>query len=183
MRALVFSVPAQVTRPVGLIAGPLLSRAVPAVAGVAHRGDRVRIAVQEELDRQARRAINGVLIYVVSRVDLVEVVQHVDVDIPRLVDSLDVKSVLEEVDLVAVAQDVIDGVDLPGIIRASSASVGSEAVRGVRVQGIEADRAITRAVDHLLHRHRDVVDVTDVAAAAIDVSVAAIPEQPGPDGG
>jgi hypothetical protein len=166
MCAFAFYGPAQVTRPVGLIADSLLSRAVPAVTGVAHRGDRVRIAVQEELDRQARRAINGALIYVLARVDLVEVLQHVDVDVPRLVASLDVKSALEEVDLVAVAQDVIDGVDLPGIIRASSASVGSEAVRGVRVQGIDADRAITRAVDHLLHRHRDGATIV-------------IPEQPG----
>jgi hypothetical protein len=146
-------VPAQAVRPVGLVADTLLTRGVaPVVAGLAQRGDRARVAVQQELDRQSRRVINGVLSYVVSRVDLVEVVQQVD--FARLVASLDVKAVLEQVDLVAIAQDVIDGVDLPGIIRVSSASVGSDAVRGVRVHGIEADRAITRAVDHLLHRQR-----------------------------
>ena len=116
-------------------AGSLVNRGVlPAAVALARRGDQVRAAVVQEADRLATRVLNETVSYVVARVDLTELVQNID--------------------LVAVAQQMIDGVDLPAIIRQSSASVTSEAVRGVRVQGIEADQAVTRAIDHVFHRRR-----------------------------
>lgn len=80
-----------------------------------------------------------------------------DVDLPRIVDEalgrLDLtKVVLDNVDLVTVAQAVIDGVDLPAIVRESSGSIASETVDTVRLQGIDADRAVARIVDRLLLR-------------------------------
>ena len=43
-------------------------------------------------------------------------------------------------------------IDLPALLRASTGSVTGEVVRGVREQGVDADRAVERVVDRLLHR-------------------------------
>jgi hypothetical protein len=59
-------------------------------------------------------------------------------------------------DLVGLAQEVIDGVDLPELIRESTGSMASDGVREVRMHGIAADEAVGRAVDRLfLRRGRD----------------------------
>jgi hypothetical protein len=60
--------------------------------------------------------------------------------------------VMENVDMVKVANAVIDGIDLPQIVRESSSSVTAETVDTVRLQGIEADRAVSRFVDRVLMR-------------------------------
>jgi hypothetical protein len=86
---------------------------------------------------------------VVDRVDLHRVVTSVleDLDLTELI--------LERVDLVKVADVVVDGVDLPEIIRESSASMASETVHDVRLQSIEADRAVAKFVDRLLRRRAE----------------------------
>jgi hypothetical protein len=83
---------------------------------------------------------------VLDRVDLTETVLR-RVDLVRVVDA-----VLDQMDLIALANEIIDGVDLPEIIRDSTGSMASETVKGVRMQGIEADQAVGRAVDRLLLR-------------------------------
>jgi hypothetical protein len=154
MTAFVWYVPAQVARPVGQVAGSVLSRAVlPTAVGLTQRGARLRTVVLHHLDHQTKRVASAAVGFVLSRVDLVDVVQQ-HVDLNRLLASIDLNAVLSRIDLVAVAENVVEGVDLGGLIRQSTGAVTSEAVRGVRVQGIEADQAITRAVDHLLHRRR-----------------------------
>jgi hypothetical protein len=89
------------------------------------------------------------------------VLEHVDA--PRLVEglmaSLDTtKLVLDNVDMVTLAEAVIEGVDLPRIVRESSGSIASETVDSVRLQGIDADRAVARLVDRLLRRGSGHVD-------------------------
>jgi hypothetical protein len=86
---------------------------------------------------------------VVDQVDLGSVVSAAlqRVDLTQIV--------LEQVDLIGVAEYVVDGIDLPEIIRGSTGSVASEAVRVVRLQGVEGDAAVARVVDRLLHRRRD----------------------------
>ena len=59
---------------------------------------------------------------------------------------------MEQVDLVGVAEYVVAEIDLPEIIRASTGSVASEAVRGLRMQGVDADQAVARVVDRMLFR-------------------------------
>ncbi len=76
------------------------------------------------------------------------------VDLGAVVDAA-----LAKVDLVGLAEQVIDGVDLPELIRESTGSMASETVRGVRMRGIEADQSITNAMDRLL-RHRRAVERT-----------------------
>lgn len=64
-----------------------------------------------------------------------------------------VDAALAKVDLIGLAEQVIEGVNLPEIIRESTGSMASDTVRGARMQGIEADEAVGRAVDRLLLRH------------------------------
>ncbi len=87
---------------------------------------------------------------VVSRVDLDAVAGRLDLD--PLVAKVNVQAVLDRVDLVRIAEEVITAIDLPEILRQSSGAVASEAVRGVRSGGMQADDAVTRFVDRLLRR-------------------------------
>jgi hypothetical protein len=50
---------------------------------------------------------------------------------------------------------VIDGVDLPTIIRQSTTSVTAEVMTDVRSQGERADDLVTGIVDRMLGRSRD----------------------------
>ena len=79
------------------------------------------------------------------------------VDFGRVIDAalqqVDLTQVvMGQVDLVAVAEYVVAEIDLPEIIRASTGSVASETVRGLRMQGVGADQAVTRIVDRVLFR-------------------------------
>jgi hypothetical protein len=89
---------------------------------------------------------------IVSRVDLGPIVDRVDVD--RVAERIDLDAVIARLDLAELARTVIEEIDLPEIIRESSGSMASETVRGVRIQGIEADAAVSRAVDRILLRRR-----------------------------
>jgi hypothetical protein len=60
--------------------------------------------------------------------------------------------VLDELDLAAVVDEVLDEIDLPDIIRESTGTMASDTVRNVRMQGVSADEAVTRIVDRLLLR-------------------------------
>ena len=83
---------------------------------------------------------------VVRRMDLDDIVGTAleQLDLPQLV--------LERVDLVKLADVIVDGVDLTEIIRDSTESMALETVHDVRLQGIEADRAVSRLVARLLRR-------------------------------
>jgi hypothetical protein len=87
---------------------------------------------------------------VVARVDLDRAVDRVDLD--RAVDRVDIDRVLSHTDLAGLARYVVEVIDLPGLLRASTGSVTTEVVRTVRDQGADADRAVERVVDRLLRR-------------------------------
>ena len=89
---------------------------------------------------------------VVNRVDLDRIIDRVDVD--RVAARLDLDPVIERANVVAIARYVIDAIDLPRLIRSSTASMTAETVRGVRDQGVDADRAVERLVDRLLLRRQ-----------------------------
>src|SRR5207344_3337631 len=90
---------------------------------------------------------------VLDRVDLDAVADRLDVD--RVAERLDLEAVVARLDLAALAQDVIDEIDLPEIIRDSSGAMASETVQEVRVLGIGADRLVARLVDRVLRRTDD----------------------------
>ncbi len=79
------------------------------------------------------------------------------VDLERLLNDLlaqvDLTGlVLTHVDVVALADAVIQGVDLPRIIRESSGSVATETADTMRLQAMQADRAVSGLVDRLMRR-------------------------------
>ena len=105
----------------------------------------------------ARVDLDGVVAKVdldgaVARVDLDGVVAKVDLD--AAVARVDMDAIIDRIDLVGLAEEIIDAIDLPAIIRESTGSMASETVRGVRMSGISADEAISRAVDRALFRRR-----------------------------
>ena len=108
------------------------------VARVIDRVDLDEIVSRVDIDR------------VVATVDLDRVIDRVDVD--RVAARLDLDPVIERANVVAIARYVIEAIDLPELIRSSTASVTAETVRGVRDQGVDADRAVERVMDRLLLR-------------------------------
>jgi hypothetical protein len=126
------------------------------IARVLDRVDLDAVVARVDLDAvigkvDIARVIDRVdLDAVVARVDLDGAVDRVDLD--RAVDRVDVDRVISRTDLAGLARYVVQEIDLPGLLRASTGSVTNEMVRSVRDQGVDADRAVERIVDRLLHR-------------------------------
>jgi PBP1b-binding outer membrane lipoprotein LpoB len=93
-----------------------------------------------------------------DQVDLTDVVlERVDLAtvINSALDRIDMTTlVMDRVDLPLVASTVIEEIDLAGTIRDSTGSVATEAVKGVRMTSVDADRAVARLVDRLTLRRR-----------------------------
>jgi hypothetical protein len=90
---------------------------------------------------------------VLDRVDLNQVVRD-RVDVDALVATVDISAVIDRLDLPSLAEQVIAEVDLPEIIRASTGSVTSDTVRGVRMKSISGDDAVARVADRFRLRRR-----------------------------
>jgi hypothetical protein len=91
-----------------------------------------------------------------DELDLTDVVVE-RVDLQRVIDSaLDrmdlTELILQRVDLVRVSEFVVNGIDLPELIRDSTGSMAAETVNEIRLQGIDADRAVARIVGRILRR-------------------------------
>lgn len=72
-----------------------------------------------------------------------------------VLDELDLNELVRQrVDLIGLANDVIDGIDLEAIVRQSTDSMTAEVMSDVRSQGERADDAISGFVDRLLGRDR-----------------------------
>jgi len=151
----------------------LLDEVVPYLIGEVLRRGRIAGLVVRYVDLDEviasvdlDRAVAGVDIdRIVARLDLNAVASALDVDavaarldVTAFVDRLDVtaivlrhvdlealvNAVLDELDLIALAQKVIEGVGLTEIIRESTGIMASDSVRGARMRGIAADQAISR---------------------------------------
>lgn len=124
---------------------------------VADRVDLDVLAGRIDLDAAVARVDVDA---VVARVDLERIVERLPIDqvlaridLDAVAATLDVDAIVARVDLLELARYVIDGVDLPEIIRGSTGAMASEGVRGVRMQSIEADERLGRLVDRALLRH------------------------------
>lgn len=114
------------------------------------RVDVDAIVARVDLNRVVERLpIDAVL----ARIDLNEVADQLDVD--RVAARLDLEAVVARLDLASLAQEVIDEIDLPEIIRDSSGAMASETVQEIRVLSIYGDRLLARVVDRILRRARD----------------------------
>ncbi len=125
------------------------------VAGVVRRLD-VDAAVAQVLARLDLGAVSSAAL---DQLDLNQLVLD-RIDLGRVIDAalqqVDLTQVvMEQVDLVTVAEYVVAEIDLPEIIRASTGSMASETVRGLRMQGVGADQAVTRVVDRVLFRRAE----------------------------
>ena len=87
---------------------------------------------------------------IASTIDVEAIVNRVDLD--AIAARIDVDAVIDRVDLLGLARYVVNGIDLPEIIRDSTGSMASDAVRGVRMQSMQADETVARLVDRLLRR-------------------------------
>ena len=53
-------------------------------------------------------------------------------------EQVDIEAVIGRLDITAIAEDVLNDIDLPDIIRESSGTMASEGVQELRVQGMNA---------------------------------------------
>jgi hypothetical protein len=114
---------------------------------IIDRVDVDAIVTKVDMERVARTfPVEGV----VDRLDVDRVVDRVDVE--RVVERVDVDGIVRRLDLAEIAQEVVDEIDLPRIIRESSGAMASETVQTVRVQGMNADRLVSRIVDRVIRR-------------------------------
>ncbi|MDU0314160.1 hypothetical protein RKE38_10730 [Phycicoccus sp. M110.8] len=129
---------------------------------VIERVDVDAVVARADLDRVIERIDVDA---VVARADLDRVIERIDMD--AVLDRLDltsvvlqrvdldavVQAVLARLDLIGLADQVIDGVNLAEIIRESTGSMASDTVQEARMQGITADEAVSHVVDRFLLRH------------------------------
>ncbi|MGZ4775500.1 MAG: hypothetical protein ACXVYW_09390 [Oryzihumus sp.] len=133
------------------------------VDAVAARLDLDRVVDRLDLNRIVRERVD--LDSLVATVDLDAAAARLDVD--AVARRLDLEAVIDRIDVVGLAEEVIAEVDLPEIIRESTGSVASDAVRGVRMQGISGDEAVGRAIDRLRHvRARHAAALSDAPVQA-----------------
>jgi hypothetical protein len=154
---------------VGILRLPLVEKAFGPMRALAERGRRERVAAEDDLQRLAAVLVPAIAAAVLDRLDLTELVRErvaldaivADVDIDAIVAMVDIDAsargvdldaIVDRLDLVALTNRAIEGVDLAEIIRESTGSVTGEMVRGVRMHGVAADRAVGGLVDRLLRR-------------------------------
>ena len=94
---------------------------------------------------EAKAVLSVILAAVLDELDLTEIIRD-------KLQAEAVDAVIARIDLIALADQVIDGVDLPAIIRASTTTVTADVMTDVRSQGERADDAVAGFVDRMLGR-------------------------------
>lgn len=111
---------------------------LPVVGGLFTRGRH-----------EAQAVLSLIVAAVIDELDLTAIVRD------RLpAEAID--AVIARIDLVGLANEVIDGVNLPAIIRESTNTVTAEVMTDVRSQGERADDAVSGFVDRVLGRRQGV---------------------------
>lgn len=90
---------------------------------------------------------------VLERIDLTGLILE-NVSVSRLVDAVDPDEVVSRVDLSPIVDRVLQEVDLSAVLRSSSDSIVTDAVRGVRLQAAAADGFVERVVGHVVPGRR-----------------------------
>ena len=88
---------------------------------------------------------------IVEELDLTRLVRE-NVDLNEVAAGLDIEAILGRVDMIALADEIIDGVDLPDIIREASTSVTADVMTDVRSTSERADDAVANIVGRILRR-------------------------------
>jgi len=117
------------------------------IDAVVDRLDIDEIVARVDMERLAREFPVETI---VDRLDVNSVADRLDID--RAIARTDLLSIVERLDLAEIAEEVIDEIDLPRLVRESSGIMANETVQTVRVQGMNADRLVSRVVDRVLRR-------------------------------
>ena len=86
----------------------------------------------------------------IDRVDIQRIVARVDVN--ELAAKVDLEAMIERLELAKIAEEVIDELDVGELIRESTGTMTTETVEGIRIQGMNADRFVSRLVDRAFGR-------------------------------
>lgn len=132
--------------------GPLMRRGV---VGLSERGDQWVTQSADQFKALVAAVAVGLVDLVLDEMDLNALVRE-RVDIDALAADLDIDAVINRIDLITLADKVIEGVDLPAIIRESTNSMTAEVMTDVRTQGERADDAVAGIVNRMLGRDRDI---------------------------
>ena len=131
--------------------GPLMRRGV---AGLSEQGDRWLTESADQLKALVASIAVALVDLVLDEMDLNALVRE-RVDIDALAADIDIDAIINRIDLIALADKVIEGVDLPAIIRESTNSMTAEVMTDVRTQGERADDAVAGIVNRMLGRDRE----------------------------
>jgi len=138
-------------------------------AGARRRLDDLAVRGREQQITIVRTAtawldviVPRIVAAILDRVDLTSVIKRnldidaiiADVDINAAARNIDIDAIIARIDLVTLVKEVMDAIDVPEIIRESTASVASDNVREVRMQSIAGDEAVRRVVSRILQRRR-----------------------------
>jgi hypothetical protein len=133
------------------------SRLVPAVAdAIIERVDIGAVVRRVPLaDIIAAIDIDALL----DQVDMNAILAHVDVDalleridVDGIVARVDIAAMLDRVDMTSIVGEVLDEVDIGGIVRESTGSITSDAVDGARLTAMRLDGFVGRVADKVLLR-------------------------------
>ena len=113
-------------------------------------GDPLR-ATRLEAARIGVAGLTRVVQLVLEQIDLTALVRE-SVDIDAIVTDVDIEAIIARIDLIGLADQIIDGVDLSTIIRESTGTVTAEVMTDVRSQTARADDVISGFVDRMLGR-------------------------------
>ena len=130
------------------VLGAQLDRGVTALA---RRGEGVISSSLEPLRTLITDVAVQIVDLVLAELDLTALVRE-QVDIDAIVRDIDIEAIIARIDLVGLADTVIEGVDLPRIIRDSTTSVTADVMTDVRTQGERADDLVSGLVDRVLGR-------------------------------
>jgi hypothetical protein len=117
------------------------------IDAVVDRLDIDEIVARVDMERLAREFPVETI---VDRLDVNSVADRLDTD--RVIARTDLLAIVERLDLAEIAEEVIDEIDLPRLVRESSGIMANETVQTVRVQGMNADHLASRVVDRVLRR-------------------------------
>lgn len=130
------------------VVGSLLRRGV---AALSERGDTV---ITQSID-PVKTLVAAIAVHVVElvldEIDLTALVcERVNID--AVAADVDIDAIVERIDLIGLANKVVDGVDLPAIIRESTTSMTADVMTDIRGQSERADDFVGAIVGRMLRR-------------------------------
>ncbi len=129
------------------------------LGAVVEQVDLDAVLAQVDVDALLRRIDVDALL---ERIDVDGLLERIDVD--GLMTRIDLDALLGRVELGPIVADVLDDVDIGGIVRESTGSISGDAVDGARLTAMRLDTFVGRVADRVLLRGRTDRNPVDTAA-------------------